>query len=366
MSENFINLDAWVYFLGVVALIYGFIWLHAWRRGRLKALDAQGPLRKLLVVRGGGLEFARAVLIVIAASLIVVAMMRPKYGTKSEEVQNLGIDVVIAMDASKSMKVRDVVPDRLQAAHHEAGRLIDKLVGGRVGLVPFAGLAFIQTPLTSDFQVVKTYLRDLRVEEMPRGGTAIGRAIIESLRALVPAEKLAGTMAEIKKPEGQKAIPIAAEEGSRNKAIVLFTDGENHEGDALEAAKLAKKLGVKIYTVAVGTAQGRPVPVVNDRGQVIGTMKQRDGKTPLFSGLNTQLLAEISDTTGGESFHLGPEGLGTGLFEAIDRLEKGEYQATIDKLGADRYQWPLIPAIVLILCEGWLGNRRRRRKGGSA
>ena len=206
MSENFGNLDAWGFFFVVLAMVYGFIWLHAWRRSRMKALDSQGPLRGLLSVRGGGLEFGRAVLVVLAAALIVIALMRPKYGTKTDEVKNLGIDVVLALDASKSMKVRDVVPDRLQAAHLEAVRLMDRLTGGRVGLVPFAGLAFIQTPLTSDFQVVKTYLRDLRVEDMPRGGTAIGRALIEALRALVPAERLEGTIAEIKKVCGEEEV----------------------------------------------------------------------------------------------------------------------------------------------------------------
>ena len=131
-----------------------------------------------------------------AALLIVMSLMRPQQGTRATELKNLGIDIAVVVDASKSMKVADIVPDRLEAAKLEIHKLLEGMHGGRVGLVPFAGLAFIQTPLTSDFDVIGTYLDDLQVEDMPRGGTAIGRALVEAIRSLVPPDQLEGTLAE--------------------------------------------------------------------------------------------------------------------------------------------------------------------------
>ncbi len=280
----------------VVALLFGFLWLGLRRRARLDALKEVGPLAQLLAREGTGRFALRGLFIVVAASLLVLSLMRPQQGTRATELKNLGIDIALVIDASKSMKAADIVPDRLEAAKLEIHTLLDGLTGGRVGLIPFAGLAFVQTPLTSDFDVIGTYLDDLRVEDMPRGGTAIGRALIEAIRALVPAEQLEGTLAETSEGDAIRDVAedldVGAPEftGSKYKAIVLLTDGEGHEGDPLAVADLAASLGVRVYTVGVGTAQGRPVPMVNDEGQVMGTMKGPDGVTPLFSELNETLL----------------------------------------------------------------------------
>ncbi|MCB9729443.1 MAG: VWA domain-containing protein [Deltaproteobacteria bacterium] len=355
------DLDAAIWALVVLGLLFGFIGLWFWRRSRLEALAAQGPLAGLLDARGGGRFWLRATLVLLSAALLVVALMRPQHGSRETSVKNLGIDIAIVLDASKSMKVADIVPDRLGASRLEIHQLLDRLTGGRVALVPFAGLAFTQTELTSDFQVVETYLSELRVEDMPRGGTAIGRALVEGIRALVPPERLEGTMAEASHDQ-EAAAPVDAPtpDGSKHKAIILFTDGDDHEGNPKEAAELAKKLGIHVYTVGVGTAQGRPVPIINDSGQTIGTVKGPDGKTPLFSELNEGLLRELAQGTGGEYFHLGPTGLGDGLWKQIDALEKAEYDATFQHLRDDRFQLALAPAVLLLLLEALLAGRRRR------
>jgi Ca-activated chloride channel family protein len=294
--------------------------------------------------------------------------MRPQQGTRATELKNLGIDIALVVDASKSMKVADIVPDRLESAKHEIHKLLGGLHGGRVGLVPFAGLAFIQTPLTSDFDVIGTYLDDLRVEDMPRGGTAIGRALIEAIRSLVPPDQLEGTLAETTdSADLATAAPDRDAEaseftGSKYKAIVLLTDGEGHEGDPLAVADLAAKLGIRIFTVGVGTAQGRPVPLINDDGQVMGTMKGSDGVTPMFSELNERLLREVAAKTGGEYFHLGPAGGLQRLRKAIDTLEKQEYEATFKHLRDDRFQLAVFPAILLLVLEAILSGRRRRTR----
>lgn len=355
--------DNGVWVVAVLVMVYGFTHTWAWRRRRRAKLDAIGPLTQMFDARDR--YVGRAVLVVSAAALLVLALMRPQLGMRETEVKNRGIDIAIAIDASKSMRVSDVLPDRLAAAKLEINRMLGNLTGGRVTLVPFAGLAFIQTPLTSDFQVVSNYLADLRVEDMPRGGTAIGFAVHEALRALLPADALEGTPAEVaggaqKKKEdtkGDKGVEVF--EGSKHKAIILFTDGEDHETQPKEAAALCKKLGVTLFTVGVGTPQGRPVPMLNDKGEDMGGgLTGPDGKK-LFSELNEVLLQDMAEMTGGDYFHLSARGLGNGLLSSMDRLEKKEFEATFKQLGADRYQWVLIPAILLLLLEGLWASRRR-------
>jgi hypothetical protein len=243
----------------VIALLFGFIWLGLWRRRRMTDLAKVGPLPSLLDAARPGRLVLRGALVLGAALLLVMALMRPQQGTRATELKNLGIDIAVVLDASKSMKVADVVPDRLQAAKLEIHKLLDGMHGGRVGLVPFAGLAFIQTPLTSDFDVIGTYL-------------------------------------------------------------------------------------------------------INAEGQVMGTVKARDGATPMFSELNERLLREIAVKTGGDYFHLGPAGGLQRLRKSIDTLEKQEYEATFKHLRDDRFQLAVIPALLLLILEALLSGRRRRRK----
>lgn len=351
---------AFLYALIALGLLLGFIWLAQWRSARLEALRRRGPLVSLLDQRGVGHTLVRGALIVVAAVLLVVALARPRLGASESEVKALGIDVAVVLDASKSMMVQDIVPNRFDAAKFEIRRLMGRLHGGRVALVPFAGLAFVQTPLTSDFQVVDNYLDELKVEDMPRGGTALGRAIEEGLRALAPEPE------EGKDGEKDKALEaIAPYEGAKHKAIIIFTDGEDHEGKPIDAAQEAARRGIKIFTVGVGTPQGRPVLDINDEGLVVGTVKGPDGKTPLFSELNVALLKEIAQTTGGDYFHLGTEGLGEGLEKALTGLEKAEYASTFADLGEERYAWLVLPALLLIVIEAWLSGRRKRREGAT-
>ena len=344
-----------IWAIGVVVLLFGWVYYIQWRHARRTLLKARGPLAGLLDTAPLTRDVLRGALIVVAAILIVVALKKPRLGASSESMKALGIDVAFVLDASKSMKVNDVVPDRLEAAKLEIVNTLDAMHGGRAALVPFAGLAFTQAPLTGDFEVTKGYLADLRVEDMPRGGTAIGRAILEAMRALFPDELDAE---EVGKDAVEKQInPF---EGSKHKLIVLFTDGEDLEGDAMQAAEEAARRGVQIVTVGVGTAHGRPIMEIDNQGQVTGTVKGPDGVTPLFSALNVKLLHDIADKTGGASFLLGPEGLGKGLVERMQQLEKKEYEDTFVTVGDERYAWVVVPAFVLLCAELWLGGRRRR------
>jgi Ca-activated chloride channel family protein len=357
--------------IGLLVLLFGAIAWLMWREGRRAALRRAGPFGAALDVATLGRDVLRAGLVLVAATLLVVGLKKPRWGASSETVKALGIDVAVALDASKSMKLNDIVPDRLDAARFEIGRLLDGLRGGRAALVPFAGTAFVQTPLTSDMAVVKAYLDSLRVEDMPRGGTAIGRAIATALEALTgePPEALAERDDEAaRRRDAQRAAndeaggpeaDVRTLEGAKHKAIILFTDGEDHEGDALKAAAEAARLGVRIYAIGVGTPQGRPVVQIDAEGKVTGTVKGPDGTTPLFSALNVPLLRDLAEKTGGAYFPLGPDGFGPGLAQALADLERREYEETFQNLGAERYAWVVWPALLLLALELWLGGRRR-------
>ena len=339
--------------LVIIPLALGFTYWILWRHNRRKELAKRGPLGRLLDVAPMARDIGRAVLVVVAVALLVAGLAKPRWGSAEDEIKALGIDVVFVLDASKSMKLTDVVPDRLGAASHEIARTLDSLSGGRAAFVPFAGLAFEQTGLTGDFAVLKNDLANFRVEDMPRGGTAIGRGLAQALATLFPNEPVKGEADSYERE-------LTAFEGAKHKAIVLFTDGEDHEGDALAAAEEANRRGVKIFAIGVGTPQGRPVLDIDDEGKQRGTLKGPDGQ-PIFSTLNVKLLKDIAGKSGGDYFLLGPEGLGIGLTEALSKLERAEYATVYQDLGEERFQWAVLPALLLLGFELWLSGRKNHR-----
>ena len=297
-----------------------------------------------------GRALARDVLLVVAMGLGVLALARPQFGMKDTELRNSGIDTIVLLDVSKSMRVNDIVPDRLMASKLEIGRLMDRMKGGRVALIPFAGIGFLQTPYTSDFGAVKSYLDALDSRDMPVQGTAIGRALDLALRVVE------GRPVDV---AGDEAAAVKQFPGSKHRAIVLFTDGENLEGDPLALAGRAAELGVHIYTVGVGTGFGKPVPLLDDDGRQIGIQKQEDGKTPVYSALNEELLRAIAETTGGKYLHYENRSVVDELYAEIDELEKREYLERVKKLREERFQLALAPMLLLLALRQLIGTRRR-------
>jgi len=284
--------------------------------------------------------------------------------------------VVFVLDASKSMMVGDVVPTRLDAARLEIHHILDHLQGGRAALVPFAGLAFVQTPLTTDTEVVKNYLDDLKVEDMPLGGTAIGRAIKQALEALTPADQLQRHGDEDTFEEAIKPF-----EGAKHKAIVLFTDGEDHEGDPVQAARDLAASGVKIFVVGIGSRTGEPIPTYSEDGTWTGYMRDRDGNvvTTSLTAENEVQLQEIAAATGGRYLRAENGGVGVDQVAAeIRTLQQGERESRRMTVHENRYALALLPGFLLLvlealLPEAWLLRRRRRlalaaneRKAGKA
>jgi Ca-activated chloride channel family protein len=317
--------------LGVLALVKALR-----RRSRVRALLNERLQERLTpgvsqwrpAVQGGfyGLGLA----------LFGLALAQPQCGSKSELTKRQGIDVVVALDASKSMLARDVQPSRLERAKLELTTLLDELKGDRVGLVVFAGDAFIQSPLTSDYSAVKLFLRAVDPEQMPQGGTNVGAALRLSKEVLENADR-----------------------GAKERAVVLLSDGEDLFGEQDEAVRELKEAGVQVLTVGVGSESGEPIPLFNRRGEFVDYKKDVTGETVITRMDRTGLTA-IAEATGGEFFHQ-PRGVAMGqVVERIDRLQKSELESRVTVRYDERFQYYAVPGLVLLVMGMLLLPSRRR------
>ena len=264
---------------------------------------------------------------------MIFALADPKWGFHIEEVKRRGIDLIIALDVSKSMLAEDVKPSRLGRAKLEIESLLESLRGDRVGLVTFAGSSFIQCPLTLDYSTVKLFLEDVSIESIPRGGTDVGGAIRKSVEAF----------------QGEEA---------GDRVVLLITDGEDH-GETLDAAlSEAKEKEIKIYPVGIGKTEGAPIPIEGEKGQV-QYLRDRGGAVVL-SKLDLGLLERIASATGGGGGVIGSGDFSVeDLYEkSIAKLEKGELGSTQKKEYHHRFQWPLAAGFILLYLEGLISERK--------
>ncbi len=266
-----------------------------------------------------------------------------------------GIDVVVALDFSKSMLARDVKPNRIERAKAELSRLLEELGGDRVGIVAFAGDT-MQFPLTVDYDAVELFLRDLGPMDMPVGGTAIGRALIASKRLLDPSNL---------------DDDPASKHHIRSRVVILLTDGEDHEGDPVEAAKKLHDDGIRIYTVGIGSRSGEPIPTYSDDGTWTGYMRDDKGNpiTTRLTAKNEGTLRQIAKITGGRYFRAGRGSVGMDRIRSEMRhMKQSEQKARRITVNEDRYALVLLPAFLLLVLEGllpdaFIGRRRRLRRG---
>jgi Ca-activated chloride channel family protein len=285
-------------------------------------------------------KYWKAALFIIGVGLCATSLARPQAGGAARLVKKHGLDLVVALDFSKSMLTRDVFPTRIERAKRELERLMDDLAGDRLGLVAFAGET-LRYPLTTDYAAAKLFWRDLRPEDMPVGGTAIGRAITASLEMLKQA-RLSG------RPRAQ--------------VILLLTDGEDTESEPLSAAAEAARLGVKIYAVGIGSRSGELVPEVGEDGKLLGYLRNQEGGY-VTSRLDEETLRKIAQQTGGEYFRIDPKRFGVEAVEASLRsLQRTEHEARLVKHYDEAYHWFLFPAFLALVGEACLPDRKRFRE----
>jgi Ca-activated chloride channel family protein len=272
---------------------------------------------------------------VTAWTLLVIGAANPQVGTKFEEVKREGIDVVIALDLSYSMLCEDITPSRLESAKHEILKFVNGLEGDRVGLVAFAGTAINHCPLTTDYNAVKLLVRVMSPEMIPEAGTALAEAI-------------------------QAAERSFNDEEAKSKVLIVITDGEDHEEDAVDAAKEAAAKGIQIYTIGMGTPQGAPIPMGSDVGGAAGFKRDKTNQI-IVTRLNEILLERIAGAAGGRYLR---GSVGAGELEAIwndiSQMEKRELGQKKYSAYEDRFMFFVIPGFLLLLIEFFISERLGR------
>jgi|TARA_B110000305_G_scaffold147760_1_gene164034 Ca-activated chloride channel family protein len=270
----------------------------------------------------------------IAIGLLIIAAANPQYGENERTVESKGIDIMVALDISKSMMAEDLVPDynRLDIAKLAIGKLMNELRGDHVGIVVFAGEAYKQLPLTPDYQVAKLFLKSVGSDMISSQGTDIGNAI-------------------------ELCMSSFSEDRKTNKAIVIISDGEDHEEMAVNAAKDASENGVVICTVGMGSEKGVPIPIIRN-GKKVGIKKDQDELTVLTK-LNEENLIQIAEA--GNGTYTKTKGLSLDLRKILDRINKIEKTSLKkDRYSTydDQFQWFLFPGLLLLLLEFVIFEKR--------
>jgi Ca-activated chloride channel family protein len=318
-----------------------FFW---WARRRQQELISQFIQSRLLPGLLSGVSSARQKLrmaaLVAAVVFLIFALARPQWGFSWEEVKQRGLDIVVAIDTSKSMLATDIAPNRLTRAKLAALDLMQQAKSDRLGLVAFAGSAFLQCPLTFDDSAFRQSLDALNVDIIPQGGTALAEAIETAQQAF--------------------------KDGDNYKILVLFTDGEDHDSNALEAAQKAAKAGMHIFTIGVGTTEGEMLRYTDPKGNT-DFVRDEQGHV-VKSHLNEQLLQEIAGATEG-GFYLplrGAKTIDTLYDQGLSKGQKTQHEEKLVKQYFERYHWPLAIAILLLIFEMVLPERNRATRNATA
>src|SRR2546422_4727398 len=328
----------WLWGLLLIPLLVA-LFVSAERRGfrRLQEFVSARLLPQLAGTVDRPRRMIRLALQLLGLSLAIVSLAQPRWGYTFEDVKRKGLDLLIAVDTSRSMLSNDVQPDRLERVKLAIQDLINELQGDRVGLIAFAGRAFLQAPLTIDYDAVVEATNDLDTKSIPEGGTNISSAIALAMQSF-----------------GKSAT------GSR--ALIIFTDGEELSGDAAKLAKEAADAGVRIFTVGVGTPQGSLILITGDDGET-SFVKDSAGQV-VKSKLDDKRLREIAQATGGFYVHL-ESGLRTVQqvqSEGLAKMQAAEMDVRLSRRPIERYEWPLSAALVALALSILIPERKRVRE----
>ena len=315
----------------VPVFIIGYGVLRALRARKVKQFGDPALVEQLMPSRSRSKGWVRIVLFSLAFAFFVIGLARPRTGARLAERKTRGAEIIVALDVSNSMLAKDYSPNRLERAKLSIARLTDKLQDDRIGLVIFAGTSFVQLPVTTDYVSAKMFLNSIDTESIPVQGTAIGDAILLSIKSF-------------------------SAQSEKSRVIIVISDGENHEDDAVGAAKQAAELGIKVYTIGVGSAEGQPIPM---NGEL---MKDRNGNI-VVTKLNEQMLRDIARAGGGAYIHAGGEEFGLNpIIQDIRRMEDEEFGSVVFEEYDEQYMYFFAVALLLFVLEMLIGERKPRRK----
>jgi Ca-activated chloride channel family protein len=299
-------------------------------------LFANSELHKVLIPKHSKVKsWIKIILVTISLTLLILAAANPQIGTRLEEVKQTGIDVFILLDVSLSMSAEDIKPNRLEKAKYQIANLIQKLSGDRIGLIIFSGDAYIQIPLTTDYSAANLFLSAVDFKSVPQPGTAIAPALNLALKSF---DYNAGTQ----------------------KVIIVITDGEDHEGDVIEAVNEAVSKNIKIYTIGLGSPEGVPIPVYSSQRTAIGFKKDNSGNT-ILTKLNETVLEEIASQGNGKYYRGNNyEDYLDKIFQELSSIEKTEFGTKKVTDYEDRFHYFLAPAILLLILEFFISESKSK------
>jgi Ca-activated chloride channel family protein len=264
----------------------------------------------------------------------IIMLSRPQFGSKIEDVKKQGVEVIIALDVSNSMLSEDIQPNRLTRAKQAISRLVDNLDNDKIGLIVFAGDAYTQIPVTTDYVSAKMFLSTISPEMVPKQGTAIGAAISLGIRSFSPGE-------------------------GKSKAMIIITDGENHEDNPLSSSEEASKAGIVIHTIGIGSTGGVPVPVISNGKKEY--LKDAEGNT-VISRLDEDILKKIAMSTNGNYVRASNSNIGLDqIFSGIKKMKKQELESTMYTEYNDQFQIFAAIAAFLLIAEFIIMERKNRR-----
>jgi Ca-activated chloride channel family protein len=334
----------YLWLLAVVAAA-GLLWgVTEWRRRRrLEQWADRGMFGRLIPDLSGWRPAVKMALTLMGFALLVVALANPQFGTKIEKSKRAGSDVAICLDVSNSMMAEDLQPNRLERSKRAVTNLLNSLAGDRVSLVVFAGTSYIQMPLTNDYSAAKLFLDQVSCDMIGTQGTAIGDAIEKAMQSFGYGD------------------PDREWVKNKGRAIVVISDGENHEDDAVGAARDAQKEGVRVCTIGMGLPEGTPIPEYNSRGQRTGYKRERGGSI-IMTHLNEEMLRDIAEA--GNGVYVRASNAGSGLSDItkiIEGMEKEEFGEAVFSAYESRYQYPLVAGLLCLLAEVLINERRNRK-----
>jgi Ca-activated chloride channel family protein len=310
-------------------MILVFLLIKRWQRKVLKAFGDHKTVRQVIPEVSFSRPKIKFWIFLVGFAALILAAANPQIGTKTEEAKRSGSDVMILLDVSNSMLAGDLSPNRLESAKRAISQLIDNLHNDRVGIIIFAGEAYVQLPITTDYSAAKLFLNNITTDIVPTQGTAIGAAI----------------------EMGMKSFDLV---NGTSKAMI---DGENHEDDAVSAAKAANSKDVTIHVIGLGTPEGAPMPIYQN-GNPIGFRKDENGQT-VVSKLNEEMCKEIAAAGNGAYVRANNANSGLNIvMDQVNKMQKKKYDSRMFKNYEDRFQFFIGIALILLLVEFFISNRK--------
>lgn len=335
---RFANIEFLWGLAAIPVFILLFIRISRWKKKAISGLGDKNVVNMMIPQVSFSRPWLKFILFTVAYAFLIIGIADPQIGSKMEEEKRKGADLMILLDVSNSMLSQDMAPNRLENAKQAIAQLIDNLHNDRIGIIVFAGEAYVQLPVTTDYSAAKLFLNTINTGMVPTQGTAIGSAIDLGMRSF-----------DFKDGTG--------------KAMIIITDGENHEDDAVAAAKNAAEKDVMVNVIGMGSANGAPVPLYQD-GKQVGFHADSAGHT-VVSKLNEAMCKEI--TAAGQGAYVRATNANSGLnivMDQIGKVQRKTYDSKTFKDFEDRFQFFLGFAFLLLIIEFFISNRKSLRLSG--